>query len=286
MPGRAGVTNRVIRYASPDLALRANWPAFVSLVCGALLIPVYVAGPNRFSSFRGYTSREGLMLVALWITCGWVACALGIVGFRRANRLKVGGRKLAGIAILLGAMNVVAVPWLNRFETQRSIYRYGVDHAWVRCSSNLRKIGVAILLYSNDHDGHFPSRLQDLLVTEDITTDDFVCPFSADTAATGPTTQARVANVALGGHLSYVYVGQQLTNSAATADTIVVYEKPGNHSSERLDLFILYGDGHVAKVSEQELRRIITEVEAGHNPPHDPTRGKAEPEELKVTRKN
>ena len=47
----------------------------------------------------------------------------------------------------------------------------------VKCASNLRQIGQAILLYSQDHDGQYPDDFATLLLTEDITSEVFVCPF-------------------------------------------------------------------------------------------------------------
>ena len=75
-------------------------------------------------------------------------------------------------------------------------------------ASNLRQIGQAILMYSNEHGGQYPDSLQRLLLTEDITPGVFVSTLTSDTPATGPTPQAWIAGMDLGNHLSYVYVGR------------------------------------------------------------------------------
>src|SRR3954452_6170988 len=46
----------------------------------------------------------------------------------------------------------------------------------VKCASDERQIGQAILLYCNDHKGNYPPDLGTLLLTEDITADVFICP--------------------------------------------------------------------------------------------------------------
>ena len=96
-----------------------------------------------------------------------------------------------------------------------------------RCVNNLRQIGLACLMYANEHANQFPDTLSEVLRDEDITPEVFVCPSSNDTPANGPTTQALVANLTAGGHLSYIYVGKGLT-SAAPATAVLAYEPMTN----------------------------------------------------------
>jgi hypothetical protein len=91
------------------------------------------------------------------------------------------------------------------------------DSPIMDCQSNLHRIDIAIQLYANDNDGRYPETLGILRETEDITPDAFICPSSDDTRAQGPTTQAVVADLTSGGHLSYIYLGKKLTKATATA---------------------------------------------------------------------
>jgi prepilin-type processing-associated H-X9-DG protein len=136
----------------------------------------------------------------------------------------------------------------------------------VKCASNMRQIGQAILLYSNDNRAAYPETLDQLLATQDITSDVFICPTSNDTAAmpNGSKPQQVVALHAPG-HLSYVYVGKGLTNQSS-ADAIVLYENPTNHDPKD-GMNFLWADGHVSWESAPVATYYISEVTTGHNPP-------------------
>jgi len=63
-----------------------------------------------------------------------------------------------------------------------------------KCGSNMRQIGVAILLYQQDHGQNYPNTLDELM-EEQFTAVVFICPESSDIASTGATTQAIAAGV-------------------------------------------------------------------------------------------
>src|SRR5690349_21549955 len=71
------------------------------------------------------------------------------------------------------------------------------DAYHVQCASNLRQIGLGILLYANTHNGHFPDSFSDLLADPaiDLTPEVFVCPNSHETSACAPTTQQWAARL-------------------------------------------------------------------------------------------
>ena len=134
----------------------------------------------------------------------------------------------------------------------------------VKCGSNLRQIGQAMLLYANEHNGAYPDTIGGLL-EEDISVTAFVCPASNDTpAVAGATPQASAANVQAGGHLSYVYLGKGMTNTQP-ANAVLVYEPLTDHRNQGMN--VLFGDGHVDWVTAQSANQILAELKAGHNPP-------------------
>lgn len=96
------------------------------------------------------------------------------------------------------------------------------------CASNLRQIGQAMLLYANENKGVYPRRMEDLLLTQNITSDVFTCPDSGDIKATGPNARAVATALTTGGHLSYLYLGRGLRRDAP-ADTVLACEWLSNH---------------------------------------------------------
>jgi prepilin-type processing-associated H-X9-DG protein len=133
----------------------------------------------------------------------------------------------------------------------------------VMSASNLRQIGQAILLYTNDNHGQYPDSFATILMNEDITSSVFVSPSRNETAADGPTTQAVIAQMNAGGHVSYVYLGNGLSTTIVTPDTIVAYEIPIDATSGSN---ILFGDGHVEFFGAGPVQKIIRRIRTGRFP--------------------
>ena len=137
----------------------------------------------------------------------------------------------------------------------------------VKCGSNLRQIGAAIMLYANKNQGCYPDKLGDLMDV-DITSAIFICSESNDEAAVpGATTQASSANVHAGGHLSYIYLGKGLTGTQS-ATMVIAYEPLTNHANTGMN--VLFGDGHVEFFHVPAATTLLAELNAGQNPPKTP----------------
>jgi hypothetical protein len=194
---------------------------------------------------------------ALWV----VGMGLGIAGAIRANRRAWRWVAFAGIFIGLTTVVVAPIVW-------RSLWpREGVGRQ--RCPSNLRLIGQAVLLYSLEHDGWNPDRLERLIVHVDLAPIGFVCPYSDDEIAPGKTREEQAANLSktIRGrkHLSYVYRGAGLKFIEMPPHFVLAYEPLENH--DRAGMHVLLGDGSVRFVNITEAERILAELDAGHNPP-------------------
>jgi prepilin-type processing-associated H-X9-DG protein len=132
------------------------------------------------------------------------------------------------------------------------------------CASNLRQIGQGVQMYAIEHGGAFPPDFATLLLTEDLTSDVFVCVATEDTRAEGATTRAVAANLtAAAGHVSYVYCGNGLTQQAP-ANAVVAYEPLSNH---RDGMNVLFADGRVQWLDAKQGQKLIAELAAGNNPP-------------------
>ena len=125
----------------------------------------------------------------------------------------------------------------------------------VKCMSNERQIGQAILLYSNENRGKYPPDLGTLILTQDVTPEVFTCP-SSDNAVPPEIVHAPKEEQAkwVNANSSYVYVGAGLKNDAP-ADMIVLYERPDDHDEDGLNF--LYGDGHVEWQSMPVAQELI-----------------------------
>lgn len=169
---------------------------------------------------------------------------------------------LVALASLVGAgvFACIFLPALNRDRSG--------DSSRVKCASNLRQIGMGVMMYANENGGQFPDAVEKLITTQDLTSEVFVCPSSNDDRATGATSQAVAADLLKPGHLSYVYVGKGMnsaTGPGATSTAVLAYEPLSNHSSAGIN--VLFADGHVAFVPVAQAKQLVADVQAGKNPP-------------------
>lgn len=130
---------------------------------------------------------------------------------------------------------------------------------FLRCPSNLRQIGQAILLYSNDNHGQCPPDLASLIEAEEMSPETFVCP-SADERAAGGASQKEIArNFRQGKHCSYVYLGTAGSPLADVhPDAVLVYEPLRNHGKDGAN--ILFGDGHVEWKDPQWMKAFLQQL--------------------------
>ena len=110
----------------------------------------------------------------------------------------------------------------------------------VKCGSNMRQIGQGIFLYANENKGKYPPNLGILVKTEELTPQVFVCPTGNTAPPNGLAIDDQVKWV--NDNADYVYLGSGM-NVTAGAEVIVLYEKPGAHGGQGMNM--LYGDGHV-----------------------------------------
>ena len=147
----------------------------------------------------------------------------------------------------------------------------------VMCASNLKQIGQAAHLYSNDHGGQLPPDVATLLQTLDITAEVFTCPSSDVYKAPGATTQQTVASMLAGDHLSYAWTGAGLMNDAP-ADVILAFDLETHVRKEgatTTGMNVLFADGTVTFVDEATGKAIWAQFVSGARPVRMPTRATA-----------
>jgi prepilin-type processing-associated H-X9-DG protein len=120
-------------------------------------------------------------------------------------------------------------------------------------------------LYANENDGRYPPNPESLLLTQDISTEIFICASSDDVRArSGSGTAELLAIFRRSGHNSFVYSGNGHTTSSPE-EVILLYEPITNHDNDGSNF--LFADGHVDFQTRRRAQAIINELNAGHNPP-------------------
>lgn len=159
----------------------------------------------------------------------------------------------------IGAVGVThQTAWIARSPEPMFGYYGGVREGAnrVKCASNLRQIGQAIVLYANENQGRYPDNFEALLLTMDITSELFICPSSNDDRAQGDTAKDMAARLSHG-HCSYVYHGRGLTTSVPATRPIAC-EPLANHQGAGIN--ILFADGHVERFTPSEAQKVMRRI--------------------------
>jgi hypothetical protein len=191
-----------------------------------------------------------------------ITIMLGVLAIVKTSRRTVRGRAIAITALTIGCLELVfaglVIPFAHRSaeEAERRI----------RCASHLRALGFALMLYSNEHRGALPDRLEDLPLSEQVTGDEFICPSSTETPA-GGTGKQLAASLQLPGHQSYIYLGKGRTYYQGY-DAVLIYESLGHHGNRFGEGFnVLLNDGSAIYLHGPMARKISAELQSGMNPP-------------------
>lgn len=172
-------------------------------------------------------------------------------------------RRLAvQIGVIVSAC-VVLVGSLCGIALSRTRYQINQIH----CSSSMRQIGQAIMLYTTDNGGSYPPDLQTVLLTQTIAAYAFVCPSSSDSVTNGASMVQAAADMAKPGHCSCIYLGSGLT-SPLDPSCIVMIEDPANHDLNGTN--VLYADGHVDWELLETVMTHLNDLNKGTNPPTSP----------------
>ncbi len=145
----------------------------------------------------------------------------------------------------------ILLPALNRAREQANR---------VKDASNLRQIGLAAMMYSNEKKGKFPDSLGELAKTQDITPQVFISPRTT-TVAPPPGLRPDQAAAWVDEHADYVWAGKGKKNTAG-ADEILAY---GKMESVTEGVNILYADGHVEFQMMEAAKELIEKSKKPEN---------------------
>jgi len=217
-----------------------NGWAIASLICGifAFLIPVI---PGLLAIFFGLFALQRMR----------------IDDEENNDTVAMSGITIGVMGMLIngGVLLAYVIPTLRQHQEV---------HQQVRCQDNLHKIASAMRLYADQNEGHFPDRLESILASGQLTADALVCPAaSGDTVAPGATAQEKLAHLRDGRHISYEYVGQELT-TRSKPECVLLYEEPDRHEP---GMWVVFVDGRVQFIGDVEAAKASRRLQQGQNPP-------------------
>lgn len=182
------------------------------------------------------------------------------------DRMTPGGKRLA-LGLVVGTLIAasIAVSVVRARQAAEREWRHGNAG---RCRSHLHTIGQAIDLYAGGHGGMMPPDLATLCVAEELTADTLVCRSSDDEPSAATRPAAFLADVAAGGHQTYVYVRRVDRYDALLDDEVVAFEPIGHHprADDAPGMNVLRGDGKVEWVTGAAARSIVERHARGERP--------------------
>ena len=145
----------------------------------------------------------------------------------------------------------------------------------VKCASNLRQIGQAVMMYANEHGGQLPPDLLALYRDQDLTSEVFICPSSDLDRATGATTKQITSSMLAGDHLSYAWAGAGGgVKGAGVADVVIAFDVDRHvprDAAPGTGINVLRLDGSVVFVDEPTAKAVRAQFIAGVRPIRLPT---------------
>ncbi len=182
-----------------------------------------------------------------------LAIIFGIIGITQTKAGHARGRGMAITGTVLGSLwLVIGIPALLIAIMLPALAQAREGANRVRCASNMRQIGLALVAYRNANQQINPPDLAALWSQQSqLTGSTFVCPSGNDTVAVD------AGHLNAGGHLSYVYLPPG--PGAFGPFDVVLYENAGDQK-KNVGTNMLFGDGHVEWKSAVAAQSIIAQT--------------------------
>jgi hypothetical protein len=226
-------------------------------------MPVIEYGTKRRPNVAAMVSLAfGLMLFVPMIT-GVLAIVFGRRGMRAARERSIGRYHMARAGLGLGVANVLLSLVVG---TAYGVHEYHAARQR-RCAQNLKQIGLAILLYTNENRGQYPPTLDHLVSTGQLPKGSpvFSCPVCIDDATKRPATTGATVSSSYLLSLPWKPSPGPWLHGGIPPGWVVASEPLSNHDGRGIN--VLIDDGHVEWLDAQLAAKVLTELRAGENPP-------------------
>jgi hypothetical protein len=236
--------------AKANRTTRATKPVRRSAIVSLILSAVTILGATVLFIASPRIIFECFAPVAV------AATLAGLIAIQKTRSVRVRGRWMAVIGLTAGLLGLAGTWAFAVFLPERR--QQELDRKRRDCDVHLMEIALAILDYRNSHRQSFPPDLATLVKQGKLTSAQLVCPFGHDTAA-GSADQIGP------GHLSFTYLGGNISWHESRPGVVLLYENPECRPDGTTRL--LDTEGNNGRLTRAQTEWLIKELAAGHNPP-------------------
>jgi predicted Zn finger-like uncharacterized protein len=226
----------------------------------------YSPGPTMGNGLAVTSLIFGIFSFCVPVIATLVAVITGIFGLLKTRDPRVGGRGMSIAGIVLGIVGLLPSIFFSFFLFGALLPAFTVARERaneVKCSSNMKQLGLAMMMYANTNSGHFPDKLEDVLQSDpSLPRTVFVCPSDDKTPPSGTSAQAAAHGISSGKNCSYIYVGNELTNTARS-DSVLLYEPLADHHR---GMNVLFADGTVRWLASADAQKVLAQQNSGTRP--------------------
>ncbi|HEX8342005.1 MAG TPA: hypothetical protein VF624_13955 [Tepidisphaeraceae bacterium] len=151
--------------------------------------------------------------------------------------------KASGVVLALAIGLALLLPQLDRAREPANR---------IKCASRLRQLSHLLTAYTAAHESQYPPDLQTLAKwtvdsgnPTEVLPNGFTCAsaYSDDARSIEPTHQISDLFTSPSRHVTYVYVGNGLTDDKTRESVVIAYDEFHNHSHAGIN--VLFADGHI-----------------------------------------
>ena len=221
--------------------IRVRWDLVASTFVYVFLL---ITGSHYFLRwlFREIAEGVGASAAPVW-KWRWT-----LSGFLLVVAMFTAGMAAIGVAHQTG--------WL--ITSPKSLYQRPDYDARLKCASNLKEIGLAVIMYANDNGGRLFDDLSTLMLSQPVMAPSvFICPATGDVEPTGATAKEIAEQLKIPGHCSYVYLGKGLT-TPLDSKCVLAFERGEDHEGQ--GIHVLRGDCTIEWLEKDGAEALLREL--------------------------
>jgi prepilin-type processing-associated H-X9-DG protein len=197
-------------------------------------------------------------IALVWACLAFIPYVAGFLAIRYARRGLadaaaepwLGGENKARVARLVGVASIVVWVMLTAALVPAA-FRAREQSRRVQCLSQLRQVGLGVMMYAAANRGFTPPTFDELIAGGHVPAAMLTCPAAAGDASKPPASSGAYGNY----HYVYLGGGRKMASIRRPSVVPLAYELPTNHADARVN--VLFFDGHAEVLPAAGLAAVL-----------------------------